>query len=146
MPKPYPGIPYHNEESLGRIAGDIPNLRPIINATNEFSNTLFTVTTQKLGVPIAQLLFPDIRKPMVIIEDPREIEDIMVRRNKDFRKAPMAIDMFAPMFPHSTLAQYTTPELRSQKRLWQNVMNSEFLRKAAAPNIHKAALQLVNLW
>lgn len=144
-PKPYPGIAY-NEESVGRITGDIPNLVPIIEATNEFSNTLFTVTTQKLGVPIAQLLFPGIRKPMVIIEDPREIEDILVRRNKEFDKAPMAIDMFAPMFPNSTLGQYTTPELRAQKRLWQDVMNFDFLRKAAAPNIHKAALELVDLW
>lgn len=144
-PKPYPGIP-HNEESVRRITGDIPDLVPIIEATNEFSNTLFTVTTQKLGVPIAQLLFPGIRKPMVIIEDPREIEDILVRRNKEFDKAPMAIDMFAPMFPNSTLGQYTTPELRAQKRLWQDVMNIDFLRKAAAPNIHKAALELVDLW
>lgn len=145
MPKPYPGIPY-NHQSARRITGDIPNLVPIIEATNEFSNTLFTVTTQRLGVPIAQLLFPGLRKPMVIIEDPREIEDILVRRNKEFDKAPMAIDMFAPMFPNSTLGQYTTPELRAQKRLWQDVMNIDFLRKAAAPNIHKAALELVDLW
>lgn len=145
MPKPYLGIPY-NEESVRRITGDIPNLMPIIEATNEFSNTLFTVTTQKLGMPIAQLLFPGLRKPMVIIEDPREIEDIMIRRNKEFDKAPMAVDMFAPMFPNSTLAQYTTSELRAQKRLWQDVMNTEFLRRVAGPNIHKAALQLVDLW
>lgn len=144
-PKPYPGIPY-NEESLRRITGDIPNLVPIIEATNEFSNTLFTATTQKLGVPIAQLLFPGIRKPMVIIEDPREIEDILVRRNKEFDKGPMGIDMFAPMFPNATLSQYTTPELRAQKRLWQDVMNPEFLRRAVAPNIHKSTLQLVDLW
>lgn len=109
--KPYPGIPY-NKESIKRITGDIPNLMPIIEATNKFFNTLFTVTTQKLGVPVAQLLFPGIRRPMVIIEDPQEIEDIMVRRNKDFDKAPMAIDMFAPMSPNSTLAQYTTPKLK----------------------------------
>lgn len=145
MPKPYPGIPY-NQESIGRITGDIPNLMPIIEATNEFSTTLFTVTTQKLGVPIAQLLFPGIRKPMIIIEDPREIEDIMVRRNKEFDKGTMAVDMFGPMFPNATVAQYTTPELKAQKRLWQDVMNTEFLRKAAAPNIHKAALELVDLW
>lgn len=53
MPKPYLGIPY-NEESVRRITGDIPNLMPIIEATNEFSNTLFTVTTQKLGMPICK--------------------------------------------------------------------------------------------
>ncbi|KAK7709389.1 hypothetical protein SLS64_006302 [Diaporthe eres] len=106
MPKPYPGIPY-NQESVGRIAGDISNLVPIIEATNEFSDTLFTATTQKLGVTIAQLLFPGPRKPMVIIDDPREIEDIQVRRIEEFDKAPMAIDMFTPMFPDSTHGQYT---------------------------------------
>ncbi|KAH8784899.1 cytochrome P450 [Diaporthe sp. PMI_573] len=145
MPKPYPGIPY-NEESIGRITGDIPNLIPFIEATNEFSNSLFSVTTQNLGAPIAQLLFPGIRKPMVVIEDPREIEDIMIRRNKEFDKAPMSVDMVAPMFPNGTLAQYTTPQLRAQKRLWQDVMKPEFLRRVAAPNIHKAALELVDLW
>lgn len=145
MPKPYPGIPY-NKESAGRITGDVPNLMPVIEATNEFSNSLFTVTTQKLGVPIAQLLFPGIRKPMVVLEDPREIEDIMVRRNKEFDKAPLSIDMISPMFPKGTLSQYNTPELRAQKRLWQDVMKLEFLRRVAAPNIHKAALDLVDFW
>lgn len=145
LPKPYSGIPY-NEESCARITGDVPILTPIIEATNEFSNTLFAVTTQKLGVPIAQLLLPGIRKPMVIIEDPREVEDIMVRRNREFDKSPMTVDMLEPMFPHSTLAQYTTPELRAQKRLWQDVMNVEFLRRTAAPNIHKAILELLDLW
>ncbi|KAI7788249.1 hypothetical protein LA080_012316 [Diaporthe eres] len=122
MPKPYPGIPY-NQESVGRITGDIPNLVPIIEATNEFSNTLFTVATQKLGVPVAQLLFPTPRKPMVIVEDPREIEDILVRRNKEVNKAPMAIDMFCTHVPKLDSWSVHTPELRAQKRLWPDVMN-----------------------
>ncbi|KAF7539305.1 hypothetical protein G7054_g2238 [Neopestalotiopsis clavispora] len=144
-PKPYPGIPYNAESAL-RITGDIPNLVPIIQETKEFSYSIFSITTQKLGQPIAQMLFPGIRKPLIILEDPREIEDIIVRRNKDFDKAPMAIDTFSPMFPHATLAQYTTPELKAQKRLWADVMSTEFLRKAAAPNIYKSTLELLELW
>lgn len=144
-PKPYPGIPY-NEESARRITGDIPNLVPIIQATNEFSYSIFAITTQKLGQPIAQMLFPGIRKPLIILEDPREIEDIIVRRNKEFDKAPMAIDTFSPMFPNATLAQYTTPKLKAQKRLWADVMSAEFLHKAAAPNIHKSTLELLEFW
>lgn len=144
-PKPYPGIPY-NEESARRITGDIPNLVPIIQATNEFSYSIFSITTQKLGQPIAQMLFPGIRKPLIILEDPQEIEDIIVRRNKEFDKAPMAIDTFSPMFPNATLSQYTTPKLKAQKRLWADVMSSEFLHKAAAPNIHKSTLELLELW
>ncbi|ROW07637.1 hypothetical protein VPNG_06819 [Cytospora leucostoma] len=144
-PKPYPGIPY-NLQSATRIAGDIPDLIPVIEAKHEFSESLFAITTQNLGVPIAQMLFPGIRRPMIILEDPREIEDILLRRAKDFDKAAMAIDMFGPMFPNSTLAQYTTPELRQQKRLWADTMRTDFLRKVAAPKIVKSTLDLVELW
>ncbi len=144
-PKPYPGIP-HNEASAKRITGDIPDLVPVIKATNEFSDALFTITTQKLGTPIAQFLMPGIRKPLIILEDPREIEDIIVRRNKEFDKAPMALDIFGPMFPRASLAQYTTPELKAQKRLWADVMSTDFLRKVAAPNIHKSTCELLELW
>ncbi|KAK7746457.1 hypothetical protein SLS53_002416 [Cytospora paraplurivora] len=144
-PKPYPNIPY-NLQSAKRIAGDIPDLIPVIAAKNEFSESLFAITTQKLGVPIAQMLFPGIRRPMIILEDPREIEDILLRRAKDFDKAAMAIDMFGPMFPNSTLAQYTTPELRQQKRLWADTMKTDFLRKVAAPKIARSTMDLVELW
>lgn len=143
-PKPYPGIPY-NAESTNRITGDIPNLVPVIQATNEFSSSIFAITTQKLGKPIAQMLFPAIRKPLIILEDPREIEDILLRRNKEFDKAPMAIDTFSPMFPNASLSQFTTPKLKAQKRLWADVMSAEFLRNAAAPNIHQATLELLDL-
>ncbi|KAI0391539.1 cytochrome P450 [Xylariaceae sp. FL0594] len=144
-PVPYPGIPY-NEESAKRIAGDIPNLVAEIKATNEFSSSVFAVSTQKLGTPIAQVLFPGIRKPLIVLEDPHEIEDIVLRRNKEFDKATTAIDMFAPMFPNGSISQFTTPKLKAQKRLWADVMRVEFLNKAAAPNIHKAALELLELW
>ncbi|KAK8051779.1 Cytochrome P450 oxidoreductase [Apiospora rasikravindrae] len=144
-PTPYPGIPY-NKESAGRIAGDIPDLVPVIQKTNEFSESVFTVTTQKLGTPIAQLLFPGIRNPLIILEDPREIEDVVFRRNREFDKAPMALDLFSPMFCRATLSQYTTPELKAQKRLWADVMSAEFLHRVAAPRIYKATLELLDLW
>ncbi|RYP42971.1 hypothetical protein DL768_010149 [Monosporascus sp. mg162] len=128
------------------FTGDIPDLVPVIQATNDFSNALFTITTQKLGTPLAQLLFPGIRKPLIILEDPREIEDIVVRRHKEFDKALMAVDIFPPMFPHASLSQYTAPELKAQKRLWADVMGADFLRKAAAANIYKATLELLELW
>ncbi|KAJ8115797.1 hypothetical protein ONZ43_g4589 [Nemania bipapillata] len=144
-PKPYPGIPY-NEASANRATGDIPDLIPIIQNTKEYSDSIFTVTTRKLGTPIAQFLFPAIRKPLIVLEDPLEIEDIVVRRNKEFDKAPMALDLLSPMFPKASVSQYTTPELRFQKRVWVDVMSAEFLRKVAAPNIHKATLELLDLW
>lgn len=146
LPKPYPGIPY-NEESARRITGDIPSLIPLMQQEKTgFSTAVFALTTQKLGTPVAQFLFPGIRKPFIIIDDPLEIEDILHRRNKEFDKAPTAINLMQPLFPRGTLSQYTTPELRAQKRVWADVMSAEFLRKAAAPNIHKATVELLELW
>lgn len=145
LPKPYPGIPY-NEHSAKRITGDVPDLIPAIKARNEISESLFQITTQKLGTPIAQVLFPGIGRPLITLEDPREIEDILVRRNKEFDRAKMSIDIVAPMFPNGELAQYTTPELRVQKREWAEVMRPDFLRRTVAPGMYDAALDLIELW
>lgn len=145
LPKPYPGIPY-NKESLHRIAGDIPILNPVIEATNEFSHAAFTITTRRLGVPMAQLLLPGYRRPLIVLEDPREAEDIMIRRNKEFDRGASTVEMFAPFFQHATLGQHTTPELKARKRLWQDVMGVDFLRRVAGPRVHKAVLELVDLW
>lgn len=144
-PKPYAGIPY-NQRSARRITGDLPDLLPVVQAKNEFSESVFTITTQKLGTPIAQVLFPRVREPLIVLEDPREIEDIMVRRNKEFDKAPMAVELMVPFFPNGTVAQYTTPALRAQKRLWADVMNTNFLKSTVAPNMYASALELIELW
>lgn len=144
-PKPYAGIPYV-KASAKRISGDVPDLMAAIQSTDEITNAMFTVTTQKLGTPLAQILFPRIRKPLIIVDDPHEVEDIIVRRHRDFDKAPIAVNVFQPMFPLGTLSQYSTPALKAQKRLWADVMHADFLRAAAAPKIHRATSDLLELW
>lgn len=99
-----------------------------------------------MGKPIAQILFPALGKPLIILEDQREIEDILLRRNREFDKAPIAINTLNPMLSNATTGQYTTPELRAQKRLRADVMSAEFLHKAVAPNIFKSTLKLLELW
>ncbi|KAK4171066.1 hypothetical protein QBC36DRAFT_340674 [Triangularia setosa] len=83
-PRPYPGI-LHNAHSASRMAGDLPDLIPAIKLTKANSEAIFSITTQKLGSPIAQLLLPGNR--MIILDEPREIEDILNRRGKQFNKS-----------------------------------------------------------
>ncbi|KAK0723627.1 cytochrome P450 [Apiosordaria backusii] len=144
-PKPYPGIP-HNAHSANRIAGDVPDLIPAIKRSKASSEAIFSITTHKLGTPIAQLLLPRIRAPMIILDDPREIEDILNRRGKEFDKSPFSLSVVGPMFSKATLAQFTTPELKAQKRLWADVMGIDFLRKTAAPMSYKSTLELIQFW
>lgn len=144
-PKPYSGIPY-NKNSASRISGDIPDLISLLQAPNEFSDPLLNVTTQKLGTPIAQFLFPSILNPLIVLEDAIEVEYILMRRNKEFEVAPMAIEMYGPMFPNALVAQYSTPKLKARNQLWADAFNAEFPRAAAVPNIYKATLELLQLW
>ncbi|KAK8130572.1 hypothetical protein PG999_002952 [Apiospora kogelbergensis] len=90
----------------------------------------------RLGKPIAQILSPALGKPLIILEDQRGIEDILLRRNREFDKAPIAINTLKPMLSNATTGQYTTPELRAQKRLRADVMSAEFLHKAPFKVIH----------
>ncbi|KAI6757042.1 hypothetical protein HG530_011640 [Fusarium avenaceum] len=94
----------------------------------------------------AQVLFPFIRKPLIVVDDYFEVEDILLRRQREFDKAQTLVDVFYPIFPKGTLSQFTTPERKAQKRLWSEVMHPGFLRKNTAPNIYKAALDFVELW
>lgn len=93
------------------------------------------------------MLFPGFRRPLIVIEDPRKIVDIIARRDKEFDKAPVAIDLFQPVFSGATKGQYSTPELGGAKgRLSQCHEHRVFLRRTAAANIHEATLGLLKLW
>ncbi|KAK0658910.1 putative cytochrome P450 E-class, group IV [Cercophora samala] len=140
---PYPGIP-HNAHSAKRIAGDLPDLIPAIKATKANSEAIFSITTQKLGSPIAQLLLPG--NCMIILSDPYEIEDILNRRIKEFDKSAWSLSVVGPLFSKATLAQLTTPELKAQKRLWADVMGLDFLKRTAAPKSCSSTLELIDLW
>ena len=101
---------------------------------------------EELAVPIAQFLTTKFDNPTFVVDDPREVEDILLRRNREFDRADATIAMFKSLLPDCTISQTTTPKLRAQKRQWADVMNPDFLRRVAAPKIQEAGADLVRLW
>jgi len=144
MPRPLGYIPY-DPTNARKPFGDLPSIVRRSKETGSLSPGMFDIA-RKLKTPIAQILTPGFVPPFIVLNDPRETEDIMLRRNREFDRSPTTTRLFAPLVPRSTLAQLTTPELRAQKRLWSGVMNADFLRRVVAPNIHLAALDLIELW
>ncbi len=141
-PVPSPGIPY-NPVSAGRMLGDAVDVK---KGVDEPSSAFFSIP-QRLGSPIAQMLITSFTpKPVILIDDIREAEDILIRRNREFDRSKLTTVFFDTLLPKSTLAQFTTPELKAQKRLWSDVMSTDFLRRVVAPNIRESALELVELW
>ncbi|KAI0425062.1 cytochrome P450 [Xylaria sp. FL1042] len=144
-PKPYVGIPY-NTTSTSRVLGDIPELVSAIRIREGFPDAILSISTRRLGKPIAQVLFPVFRKPLIVVDDPREVEDILWRRQVEFDVAQTTLDLLAPMIPYGMFSQFTTPQLKAQKRLWVDVARVSFLHRAIASPIHDAARDLVELW
>lgn len=144
FPKPYPRIPY-NSAAANRISGDLPDLLEHYKRTKEASGFSFQ-QCKKLKSPIVQLFLRPFSPPFICLDDPRETEDIMLRRTKEFDRAPSTIAFFKPLIPHATLVQPSNQVFRQQRRLWVDCMSSGFFRRVVAPNVYKSALELVGLW
>ncbi|KAK0649646.1 cytochrome P450 [Cercophora newfieldiana] len=140
---PLPGYP-HVASSRWRIFGDGLTILRIAERTRESSIAIFNLNT-KLGTAITQLLLTH-GPPMITVDDPREVEDIVMRRNKEFDHSWYTMQLFNRPFPHATISQHTTPALKAQKRLWTDAMSPDFLKRIVAPNLQNAAGQLVELW
>ncbi|KAK8093955.1 Cytochrome P450 [Apiospora hydei] len=124
-PKPFAGIPY-NKQSAHRLTGDIPELVPVIKATNEYSASMFAISTQQLRQPSRRCC--------------------SLRRGREFDRAPISIKTLKNFFPYSFMGKYNTPEIKEQKRVWADAFGADFLRRVAAPSIYKATLDLLELW
>ena len=143
-PKPLPGAP-HFPESTKVLFGDGQYIKATQKENKEPSETIFSLC-RKIGRPLFQLLITRFSAPSFVLNDAREIEDILLRRNKEFDRSPMTAQLFKQILPHATLSQLTTPALKAQKRLWSDVMHPDFLRRAVAPKLAASAQDLVELW
>lgn len=144
LPRVYPEVPYR-KASAKRLLGDLPVLAAYSQRTRQYSRALAAIP-QELGVPFAQFLTTKFDAPTFVVNDPREVEDILLRRNREFDRADVTIAMFKSLLPECTIAQHTTPKLRAQKRQWADVMNTDFLRRVVAPQIREAGVDLIKLW
>lgn len=145
-PRVLPGLP-HNRQNARRLWGDMPDVGAFAAATNcTQSEAVFAVVNQRS--PVAQVLTPRLFMPqaVVVVDDPREVEDILRRRGREFDRSVMTAAFFAPLLPRASIAQFTTPALKAQKKLWAEAVSPDFVRKAAVPHARQAALRLAEIW
>lgn len=85
LPKPIPGIPYH-KASANRIMGDVPEM---LKHHQKYATpfTWMTAQAEKLNSPIVQIFMRPLSRPIVIVTDPREAQDVVLRRAKDFDRS-----------------------------------------------------------
>ncbi|KAK9436895.1 Cytochrome P450 [Metarhizium brunneum] len=142
-PRPYAGIPY-SKQAAKRLLGDVPDFVKFIQSGQDPAH-FGIAQCRKLNSPLIQVFLRPFSRPFIFLDDDREVEDILATRTKEFDRAPSTVGAFKPFFKHSSILKQTTSAWRAQRRLWADTMSTDFLRRVAAPKMHKYALELVEL-
>lgn len=141
--RPYTTIPY-NRPSTRRLFGDISSLEAEAQSIRDPSKMMLA-QFHSLQSPIIQLFLAPFWKPLIFVNDTREVEDLIQNRSKEFDKAPSSVDPFRPIVPGASICKVRGPEWIAQVRLWSDVISVGYLRDVAAPLMHASALELVAL-
>ncbi|OLN86849.1 Cytochrome P450 1A1-like protein 1 [Colletotrichum chlorophyti] len=143
LPKPIPGIP-HNAAATRNLLGDIPSLLEGIKRTGEF-NLWMHEQAAKFQSPLFQVFIRPLGKPMLVLSDFREAQDMLMRR-KDFDRSSIVGDLLEGAGPKHHIHMKTNNEWKMHRRLLQDLMSPAFLNEVAGPTVYSGVLRLINLW
>lgn len=144
---PIPGIP-HNRSRTWTPGGHLLHLGIHNWRTGGGVFDWFSHQCLALNSPIIQLFLPvySISRPVVLIADIREIEDISLRRNSTIDRASLLQDFFGLLFPKATIGMPTHGLFKRQRRLWNCVLAPNFMGMVVEPHLYSSILELIHLW
>ncbi|KAK2606524.1 hypothetical protein N8I77_005267 [Diaporthe amygdali] len=145
LPKPIPGIP-HRADAISSILGDFMTLGRYIASGDVTFFDWLTLQAKELDSPIFQIFTRPLGRPIVVVNDFRETQDILMRRGKEFDRSFIAIDIFKGIVPNHHIVQKTNATWKGHRRLLQDLMSPGFLEGVAAPVIYHHVSNLVRLW
>ncbi|TID01590.1 Cytochrome P450 3A11 [Colletotrichum higginsianum] len=141
LPKPIAGIPY-NPAATQSLLGDIPTM---LKESNGSPLRWMAKQGQRHSSPLFQLFITPFSKPIVVVSDFREAQDILMRR-KEFDRSDFSIALLGGESPNFHINLKSGQEWKSHRRLLQDLMTPRFLSGVAAPNIYESATKLIDLW
>lgn len=126
LPRPLPGIPY-DEKAAKSLFGNLPDIISHIKSTG----TLFpwlAAQNARHNSPLFQFWQKPFAKPLIILTDFQEMQDILLRRTKEFDRSQIFIDVFRGGAPDHHIAMRTAdPRFKGNKELIRDLMSPSFL-------------------
>jgi cytochrome P450 len=101
-----------------------------------------------LSRPICQITVPPFSttSPVVLIADLEAVKDIAVRRIQEFDRASLIHNWFSTIFPRASTSMTSTPAFRQQRRIWNCMLNPDFLDNVATLVFQSTIHQYIKLW
>ncbi|EGO03072.1 hypothetical protein SERLA73DRAFT_176590 [Serpula lacrymans var. lacrymans S7.3] len=137
-PRALPGIPHYPVRPFGDIGRIIKHVKE-----TGFRTTWFNVVSKELG-PIAQVMLGPWNKS-IVLSDIQEIEDILLRRAKEFDRSDDMVNRFHGFLPHGQIALKTDAEFKVHRRFLTPAMTQKYL-SAMTPGMSWNARELYRFW
>ncbi|KAI1870303.1 uncharacterized protein JN550_005231 [Neoarthrinium moseri] len=145
LPRPIPGVPY-DYDAARNLRGNLPEMLAYAKANGRL-RPWFTSHTLKHKAPLVQFWMIPFTKPMLVLADYQEAQDILLRRTKEFDRGQRGADVFHGVVPNHHIAMTSAdPRFKRNKELVRDLMAPGFLNEVSAPEIYSKTMALVDLW
>jgi hypothetical protein len=127
LPKPYPNIP-HDEAAAQSILGSFPSM---FSYTKQHGVVIPWMTNHNIkhNAPLVQFFGLPFTRPILVLSDFQEAQDVLIRRTKDFDRAERTLEVFAGILPEHHISMRTNdPRFKGNKELVRDLMSPSFLQ------------------
>ncbi|KAL1839404.1 hypothetical protein VTJ49DRAFT_1535 [Mycothermus thermophilus] len=145
LPRPLADIPY-NRDAAGSILGDVPEMVRYVIRTQKIFCWL-TSLCERHQSPIVQAFINPGGLPWVIITDPYETQDILVRRTKEFDRSGFFGDVLDGILPEQHI-QFLShdPRFKNNRALINHLMAPTFITTILGPRLYQSASTMIDVW
>ncbi|TQN69575.1 Cytochrome P450 monooxygenase TRI13 [Colletotrichum shisoi] len=145
FPKPFAGIPY-NQSAAYKFMGDLSEIQHARTHGEGFTAWMRDLASRH-NSPLVQVFLGPFSAPALVLFDYRESYDIVARRTKEFDRCKRDADTMATVLPEHHISMISAdPRFKGNKELVKDLMTPWFLNETYAPEIHRNAISLVELW
>lgn len=128
LPRPIPGIPY-DSHAVKDVRGNMPDVLAYKKANGRL-RPWFVELALKHQSPIVQLWIVPLGKPVVILADYQEAQDVLLRRGKEFDRGRRGADVFHGVVPNHHISMTSSdPRYKVNKELVRDLMAPSFLNE-----------------
>ncbi|KAF3769026.1 cytochrome P450 [Cryphonectria parasitica EP155] len=145
LPKPLAGIPY-NRDAAQKLFGDVPEMMGYVIKTKRIFCWLTSLTTRHQS-PIIQAFIKPFSLPWVVVTDPFESQDILLRRTKEFDRSGFFGDLINGILPEQHIQFLSSDDrFKKNRNLINHLMAPTFISQVSAPEVYKASTTMIKVW
>ncbi|KAK9420238.1 hypothetical protein SUNI508_06507 [Seiridium unicorne] len=145
LPKPLPDIPF-NKKAVKSILGDAVEIQEI-KKNGGRPRTWMGAQPARHNSALVQVFLAPLSKPMLVLSDFRECQDILLRRGKEWDRGGRNLSALGGVIPNHHIGMKTSsPQFKANRELVKDLMTPNFLNTVSAPEIHRNTLKFIDLW